>query len=80
MPGLIAYTGIMPAKRKGARGRFEMVLSPEDELILVAIEERLRLNRTAVVRLALSRLASAEGVSLQDVRDALAKQSTEGAE
>jgi hypothetical protein len=43
-----------------------MLLSAEDEWIFAALEKKLRLNRTAVVRLAVTRLADVEGIEIPE--------------
>ena len=74
MPGLIAYTGNMPAKRTTARGRLDMVLTPEDEAILSFIESGTGLNRSGAVRLILREALVTRGGSLVQIRESLAKQ------
>lgn len=76
MPGLIAYTGSMPAKRTAARGRLDMVLTPDDEAALAWIEKRTGLNRTGAVRLLIREGVTARGGDV----DSLTAQKEEAAE
>jgi hypothetical protein len=76
MSVVIAYTGTMPAKRTVARGRLDMLLTPEDEAILNFIESATGLNRTGAIRLILREGFAARGGNMSEIRDALARANT----